>query len=217
MFSTDEANSVNFLHDQNWITTKSLARLVEFLLCDHYRSYKLEILRKHRHLGLDFVHDSYVYKLLQNDLLDNSVINKKTNRFPNASQIRNKNSTNLQTIISTYKTSTSMNVQNRKLLKVLLLLLKVFLAYNVLDAKFVSSCFSCPSRASPRWNLLFFNNGRTLKTLLRVKPGATGFSLWFQCLEIKSKCKNYEQWQFRCEFLFFLTSFFRWGFHAHFW
>lgn len=43
--------------------------------------------------------------------------------------------------------------------------------YKVLDAKFVSSCFNCPSRASPHLSLLFTNNGVKVKTFERVKPG----------------------------------------------
>lgn len=49
--------------------------------------------------------------------------------------------------------------------------------YIVLDAKFVSSCFNCPSNAKPRLFLLLFNNGLTLNTLDNVKPGPTGLSL----------------------------------------
>lgn len=45
--------------------------------------------------------------------------------------------------------------------------------YNVLDARFVSSCFSCPSRASPHLSLLLASNGVSWNTLDRVKPGAT--------------------------------------------
>lgn len=46
-----------------------------------------------------------------------------------------------------------------------------FYTYNVLDAKFVSSCFSWPSNASPHLSLLFASNGVISKTLDSVKPG----------------------------------------------
>jgi hypothetical protein len=46
--------------------------------------------------------------------------------------------------------------------------------YNVLEAKFVSSCFNWPSRASPHLSLLLANNGMRVNTLDRVKPGPMG-------------------------------------------
>lgn len=66
-------------------------------------------------------------------------------------------------------------------------------AYNVLEARFVSSCFNCPSRASPHLSLLSndsneqlnkrkrshdnsvlpFSNGVKVKTFDNVKPGWT--------------------------------------------
>lgn len=45
--------------------------------------------------------------------------------------------------------------------------------YNVLDAKLVSSCFNCPSKASPHLSLLLASNGVSVNTLDNVKPGAT--------------------------------------------
>lgn len=42
------------------------------------------------------------------------------------------------------------------------------------DARFVSSCFSCPSSARPLLSLLFANSGRTVYTFESVKPGPTG-------------------------------------------
>lgn len=51
-------------------------------------------------------------------------------------------------------------------------------AYIVLDAKFVSSCFNCPSKARPRLFLLFNKFGLTLNTFDNVKPGPTGLSLF---------------------------------------
>lgn len=50
-------------------------------------------------------------------------------------------------------------------------------AYIVLEAKFVSSCFSCPSSANPRLSLLFVNSGLTINTLDCVNPGPIGLSL----------------------------------------
>lgn len=46
--------------------------------------------------------------------------------------------------------------------------------YKVLDAKFVSSCFNCPSKAKPHLSLLLANRGVKTKTLLTVKPGPIG-------------------------------------------
>lgn len=45
--------------------------------------------------------------------------------------------------------------------------------YNVLDAKFVSSCLSLPSRAKPRFSRLFARNGVRVYTLQNVALGAT--------------------------------------------
>jgi hypothetical protein len=42
------------------------------------------------------------------------------------------------------------------------------------DARFVSSCFSCPSSARPLLSLLLANSGRTVYTFESVKPGPTG-------------------------------------------
>lgn len=42
------------------------------------------------------------------------------------------------------------------------------------EAKFVSSCFNCPSRAKPRLSLLFDRVGFTVYTFDRVNPGPTG-------------------------------------------
>lgn len=47
-------------------------------------------------------------------------------------------------------------------------------AHTVEEARLVSSCLSCPSRARPRLSLLSASSGRTENTLLRVNPGATG-------------------------------------------
>lgn len=43
--------------------------------------------------------------------------------------------------------------------------------HNVLEAKLVSSCFNCPSNASPHLSLLFASNGVSSNTLESVKPG----------------------------------------------
>lgn len=48
-----------------------------------------------------------------------------------------------------------------------------FVTYNVLDAKFVSSCFNWPSSARPHLSLLFANKGVSVKTFESVKPGWT--------------------------------------------
>lgn len=53
-----------------------------------------------------------------------------------------------------------------------------YCSYIVLDARLLSSCFNCPSSANPRLSLLYFNNGCTVNTLLSVKPGPTGLSLF---------------------------------------
>lgn len=45
--------------------------------------------------------------------------------------------------------------------------------YSVLDAKLVSSCFSLPSSASPRFSRLLARNGVSVKTLQKVELGAT--------------------------------------------
>lgn len=45
--------------------------------------------------------------------------------------------------------------------------------YNVLDAKFVSSCLSLPSKAKPRFSRLFARNGVRVYTLQNVALGAT--------------------------------------------
>lgn len=45
--------------------------------------------------------------------------------------------------------------------------------YNVLDARFVSSCFNWPSRARPHLSLLLANNGVSWNTFDKVKPGWT--------------------------------------------
>ncbi len=45
--------------------------------------------------------------------------------------------------------------------------------YNVLEAKFVSSCLSLPSRAKPRFSWLFARNGVRVYTLQNVALGAT--------------------------------------------
>lgn len=42
------------------------------------------------------------------------------------------------------------------------------------DARFVSSCFSCPSNARPLLSLLLANSGRTVYTFESVNPGPTG-------------------------------------------
>jgi len=42
------------------------------------------------------------------------------------------------------------------------------------DARFVSSCFSCPSSARPLLSLLLANSGRTVYTFESVNPGPTG-------------------------------------------
>ena len=47
-------------------------------------------------------------------------------------------------------------------------------AHSVEEARLVSSCLSCPSSASPHLSLLLASSGRTITTLLRVKPGPTG-------------------------------------------
>lgn len=44
----------------------------------------------------------------------------------------------------------------------------------MLDAKLVSSCFNCPSRARPHLSLLLASRGVSVKTLLKVKPGPMG-------------------------------------------
>lgn len=49
------------------------------------------------------------------------------------------------------------------------------ITYNVLDAKFVSSCFNWPSNAKPHLSLLFASNGVSSNTLDNVKPGWTVF------------------------------------------
>lgn len=48
------------------------------------------------------------------------------------------------------------------------------LTYNVLEARFVSSCFNCPSRANPHLSLLLASSGVIMKTLLSVNPGPMG-------------------------------------------
>lgn len=45
--------------------------------------------------------------------------------------------------------------------------------YSVLDAKLVSSCFSLPSSARPRFSRLLARNGVSVKTLQKVELGAT--------------------------------------------
>lgn len=45
--------------------------------------------------------------------------------------------------------------------------------YSVLDARLVSSCFSLPSSARPRFSRLFARNGVSVKTLQKVELGAT--------------------------------------------
>ncbi len=45
--------------------------------------------------------------------------------------------------------------------------------YNVLEAKFVSSCLSLPSRAKPRFSRLFTRKGVRVYTLQNVELGAT--------------------------------------------
>ena len=42
------------------------------------------------------------------------------------------------------------------------------------EAKFVSSCFSLPSKARPRLSLLFASNGVNEYTLLRFEHGVNG-------------------------------------------
>jgi len=46
--------------------------------------------------------------------------------------------------------------------------------YNVLEARFVSSCFNCPSRANPHLSLLLASSGVIVNTLLSVNPGPMG-------------------------------------------
>ena len=46
--------------------------------------------------------------------------------------------------------------------------------HKVLEAKFVSSCLSWPSRASPRLSLLLLRSGERRKTLDKLNPGPTG-------------------------------------------
>lgn len=71
------------------------------------------------------------------------------------------------------------NNKIKKLEKRINQLTKSFMfAYIVLDAKFVSSCFNCPSKARPRLFLLFNKFGLTLNTFDNVKPGPTGLSLF---------------------------------------
>lgn len=45
--------------------------------------------------------------------------------------------------------------------------------YNVLEARLVSSCLSCPSSARPHLSLLLANSGVSVNTLDSVNPGAT--------------------------------------------
>lgn len=68
--------------------------------------------------------------------------------------------------------------------------------YKVLDAKFVSSCFNCPSKARPHLSLLLANNGVKVNTFDRVKPGCT----WHPSLLISaSKKKELLIDRFHCE------------------
>lgn len=48
------------------------------------------------------------------------------------------------------------------------------ITYKVLDAKLVSSCFNCPSKARPHLSLLLARRGVRVNTLLKVKPGPMG-------------------------------------------
>lgn len=50
----------------------------------------------------------------------------------------------------------------------------VCVTYNVLDAKLVSSCFNCPSKARPHLSLLLARRGVSVNTLLNVNPGPMG-------------------------------------------
>lgn len=51
---------------------------------------------------------------------------------------------------------------------------RVQVTYKVLEARFVSSCFNCPSRAKPHLSLLLARRGVITNTLLKVKPGPMG-------------------------------------------
>lgn len=48
------------------------------------------------------------------------------------------------------------------------------MTHMVDEARFVSSCFSCPSSANPRFDLLLARRGLRKYTLERVKPADTG-------------------------------------------
>lgn len=45
--------------------------------------------------------------------------------------------------------------------------------YSVLEARLVSSCFSCPSSARPHLSLLLASSGVSVNTFESVNPGAT--------------------------------------------
>ncbi len=51
---------------------------------------------------------------------------------------------------------------------------KCDLSYRVDEAKFVSSCLSCPSSASPHLSLLLANSGVSVYTLFSVEPEPNG-------------------------------------------
>ena len=46
--------------------------------------------------------------------------------------------------------------------------------HSVEEARFVSSCLSCPSRASPHLSLLLASSGVSMYTLFRVEPEPSG-------------------------------------------
>ena len=57
--------------------------------------------------------------------------------------------------------------------------LALAITHNEEEARFVSSCFSCPSNAKPLLSLLYASSGVRCNTLDKVNPGPTGQpSLW---------------------------------------
>lgn len=62
------------------------------------------------------------------------------------------------------------------------------------EARFVSSCFNCPSNARPLLSLLFDNNGHKQYTFDNVAPGPTGKpSLKIREMKNKTYANNYSQ------------------------
>ena len=77
------------------------------------------------------------------------------------------------------------------------------ITYNVLDAKFVSSCFNWPSSARPHLSLLFAKRGVNVKTFESVKPGWT----WQPSLRL-SKAQRKKKFSCKFDYLDLFSSFF---------